>query len=32
MDERTAGRIELESIITCPECGHEQLETMPEDY
>lgn len=23
--------IELESIITCPECGHQEKETMPED-
>lgn len=21
----------LESIITCPHCGHQKLETMPED-
>ena len=26
-----AKKIELESIITCPECGHSKLETMPTD-
>ncbi|RMD99288.1 MAG: hypothetical protein D6816_15150 [Bacteroidetes bacterium] len=24
-------KIELESIITCPHCGHAEKETMPED-
>jgi hypothetical protein len=23
--------MKLESILTCPECGHAQLETMPTD-
>ena len=23
--------IELESVITCPECGHQAAETMPTD-
>ncbi|PKG55387.1 GDCCVxC domain-containing (seleno)protein [Shewanella sp. GutDb-MelDb] len=22
----------LESMITCPECGHQELESMPTDY
>ena len=28
MNART-GKIEVESRITCPECGHAALETMP---
>ena len=24
-------KIQLESVITCPECGHRQTETMPEN-
>ncbi|WP_370978978.1 GDCCVxC domain-containing (seleno)protein [Agaribacterium sp. ZY112] len=23
--------VELESVLTCPECGHEKQETMPTD-
>jgi len=27
-----SSNIILESVITCPECGHEKQETMPMDF
>jgi hypothetical protein len=27
----TTFKPELESLLTCPHCGHQKLETMPED-
>jgi hypothetical protein len=29
--ERSARQVELSSTITCPECGHARVETMPTD-
>lgn len=31
MAASAVGDIELSSAITCPECGHQALETMPTD-
>jgi hypothetical protein len=31
MEEASVNMIELESAITCPECGHLEVETMPTD-
>ncbi|MGH1462078.1 MAG: GDCCVxC domain-containing (seleno)protein [Neptuniibacter sp.] len=25
-------KLKLQSTITCPECGHKEVETMPEDF
>ena len=31
MDGNTLTNIEMESVITCPKCGHVETETMPTD-
>ena len=29
--ETASVEIELKSLLTCPECGHQEVETMPTD-
>jgi hypothetical protein len=31
MTDAAKREVALESVITCPECGHRQVETMPTD-